>query len=55
MKLFLMYAITLDGTRDFLWAKMLPQDFDFQQWADSRRSAMRILGVARFVVEEVEL
>ena len=54
MKLFLMYAYTHDGTRDFLWAKMLPADFDFVAWADHRRSAMRVLGISRFVVEKVE-
>lgn len=40
MKLFLMYAYNSDGTRDFLWAKMLPADFDFQAWADAGRAAM---------------
>lgn len=53
MKLFILYAIALDGTRDFLWAKMLPANFDWNAWVESRRDAMRILSVQRFVVEEV--
>lgn len=55
MKLFILYAYTFDGQRDFLWAKMLPENFDWNQWQESRRDAMRVLGVSRFSVEVVEL
>lgn len=55
MKLFVLYAFTTDGVRDFLWAKMLPANFNWQAWAESRKEAMRVLGIARFAVEEIAL
>lgn len=53
-KLFALYAINAaDGTRDFLWLKRLPVDFDWQAWGESRREAMRVLNIRQFIYEEI--
>ena len=55
MKIFALYAINTNGTRDFLWLKRLPADFDWQAWGESRKNAMRVLGIRQFVYEEVAI
>jgi hypothetical protein len=55
MKIFIVYAYTSDGERHLQWVRKLPADFDWDEWANSRWDAMRVLGISKFEVEEASL